>query len=139
MIGRQAFCECSSLRNINFPSTLEVIGDWAFYKCPRIVSAEFNETGLKEIGDSAFFFCTSLERATIPSTVRRIGEEAFKCCKELEMLTLYDGLRIIGRGAFSGCKSFKYATIPETVVRIEESVSRTFLPSSGRHRETTCF
>lgn len=69
-------CYCSSITNVNFPSTLMEISAEAFVCCENLKSIRLNE-GLLAIGDNAFLNCGRLESLSIPSTVVKIGCDAF--------------------------------------------------------------
>eukprot|EP00980_Cylindrotheca_fusiformis_P022785 scaffold9753_cov73-Cylindrotheca_fusiformis.AAC.4 len=58
-IGIHAFCECESLREVDVPSTIEVIA-----------------YGLKAIGRKAFLECFSLSHIRTPQSVNSIAEES---------------------------------------------------------------
>lgn len=77
-IGQGAF-RWSSVRNVSFPSTLEVIGESAFWNC----------NGLTEI--------------VIPNSVKKLGDSCFGASYSLSRLELGSSLESIGIGAFSGC------------------------------------
>ena len=110
-IGSNAF-ENSSIESITIPSTVEKIGDHAFYKCYALQAVTLNE-GLKEIGWFTFAE-TAISEITIPSTIEGIVSDTFKNCKKLKSVTLNEGLESIGRGAFSGT-SIEKITIPKSV------------------------
>ena len=110
--------ENSSIEFITIPSTVENIGDYAFYKCDALQTVTLSE-GLKVIGCFAFAE-TAISEITIPSTVEGIVSDTFKNCKKLKSVTLNEGLESIGRGAFSGT-SIKKITIPSSVAYIGTS------------------
>lgn len=116
-IGSNAF-ENSSIESITIPSTVEKIGDHAFYKCYALQAVTLNE-GLKEIGWFTFAE-TAISEIKIPSTVEDIVADTFSGCKNLKSVTLNEGLESIGRGAFSGT-SIKKITIPSSVAYIGTS------------------
>jgi hypothetical protein len=60
-IDRDAFKNCTSLKEITIPNSVQSIGDWAFEGC------------------------TNLE-ITIPKTVKTIGTDAFTGCKKVTYL-----------------------------------------------------
>ena len=78
-IGENAFIDCSTIKWVRTPSTLQTIGGYAFWGCTSMEYAFLNE-GLKTIGESAFFNCTSLTTMVIPSTVNDIPAQAFAQC-----------------------------------------------------------
>lgn len=96
-VGDKAFAN-SSITNINFPTTLTLIGESAFENCKKIASITLNE-GLENIGKKAFMD-TSLTALKFPSTLQIIHDEAFRNCF-VYGLKFNAGLKFIGKGAFA--------------------------------------
>lgn len=96
-VGDEAFAN-SSITNINFPTTLTLIGESAFLNCTNIASITFNE-GLENIGKKAFMD-TPLTALKFPSTLQIIHDEAFRNCY-VYGLKFNAGLKFIGKGAFA--------------------------------------
>ena len=82
-IGEGVFFS-TSLQTIVIPPFVKVIGKEAFCECERLTNVELPE-GLEEIGEWAFNRCTSLYDIVIPQFVKVIGKEAFFGCSELTM------------------------------------------------------
>ena len=81
-ISNKAFCGCSKLSQIDFPSELENIGDEAFRGCP--IGDLIFPSSIKHIGEKAFFsenqtiFKSRANGALfIPKTLVSLGEHAF--------------------------------------------------------------
>ena len=103
------------IENIEFPWSLEVIKEAAFYGCNKLRSIKFN-SGLQRIEDSAFStkYCyETIKKLEIPSTVKSIGRDAFKGHK-IEKIIFHEGLETIGSGAFSDCE-IAVIDLPKTV------------------------
>lgn len=96
-VGNEAFAN-SLITNINFPKTLTLIGESAFYKCKNIASITLKE-GLENIGKKAFMD-TPLTALHFPSTLQIIHDEAFRNCF-IYGLKFNAGLKFIGKGAFA--------------------------------------
>lgn len=96
-VGDEAFAN-SSITNINFPTTLTLIGESAFLNCTNIASIALNE-GLENIGKRAFMD-TPLTALKFPSTLQIIHDEAFRNCY-VYGLKFNAGLKFIGKGAFA--------------------------------------
>lgn len=113
-----AFHGCTSLEQILIPSTVKVIGAYAFYNCSRLRCVVLCG-GQQRIDDRAFEKCTSLEGIRIPSTVKNISQDSFWGCTKLMNMELCDGLEHIGSRAFSDCTSLEHIQIPSTVQVID--------------------
>lgn len=96
-VGNEAFAN-SSITNVNFPNSLTLIGESAFYNCKNIASITLNK-GLENIGKKAFMD-TSLTALKFPSTLQIIHDEAFRDCF-IYGLKFNAGLKFIGKGAFA--------------------------------------
>ena len=81
-IENNAFAGCSSLKQINFPNTLELIDTEAFAGCSSLeqISGGF---GIKTISDYAFYNCSSLQEIMLPSNLQNINRSAFQNCTSL--------------------------------------------------------
>lgn len=113
-VGDEAFAN-SSITNINFPTTLTLIGESAFLNCTNIASIALNE-GLENIGKKAFRG-TSLTALKFPSTLKIIHDEAFRDCYVYD-LKFNAGLKFIGKGAFA----LRNNDITETTLEIPASM-----------------
>ena len=80
-IGTSAFENCTELRSITLPNTLQSIGQDAFYGCSKLTSVNLPE-GLTGIGLRAFRGC-AMSSVTIPSTVTSMGNYVFNACPAL--------------------------------------------------------
>ena len=75
-IGRAAFLECRSLRNVLLPPNIKSIYDSTFRDCSNLSFIELN-VGLITIGAYAFSKCRSLTTIEIPNTVKSISDTSF--------------------------------------------------------------
>jgi hypothetical protein len=116
-IGNSTFEGCELLQYINIPSSVKVIGGYAFCRCGRLESVELSED-LEELEGSAFSDCYSLQSITIPPKIKSINRAAFECCTALRYVSLNEGLEYIGDRAFASCPSLEYIEIPSTVKEI---------------------
>ena len=87
-IGNYAFYSCSGLKgalNLGGCTSLTSIGDWAFQNC-RGLTGELdlsNCTSLTSIGNVAFRDCSKLTSISLPSSLTSIGNSAFYNCRGL--------------------------------------------------------
>lgn len=137
-----AFRHNKTITNVSIPTSVSIVGDYAFLGCSAIQSVSFPDT-LLAIGDSAFGECSSLSTVYIPDSVQYISEGAFSDCKSLwsvhlpntleyipyhcfsnctiNNIVLPTELKYIGEAAFAGNK-LRTVYIPETVNEISERV-----------------
>ena len=114
-IKDDAFYECYGLSKVVIPEGVVSIGNSAFYMYSSNNSnlTEISlPTTLETIGDNAFYQ-TNIESLTIPYGVTSIGNSAFNNCRELKSLSLPDTLTTVGSSAFAYCSSLKSITIPK--------------------------
>ncbi len=91
------------IAELNLPSTLEFIGDNAFFQ-NNLNSIDFSKcTQLKTIGASAFY-SNLLDSVVITSSIETIGNEAFRFNIGLDTVIFNNNSRLnnIGASAFSG-------------------------------------
>ena len=140
-ITRQAFFK-RGITSVQFPKSLEVIGESAFARCEGLTSIELPDS-LVELQDSAFVYCkniksiilsknlraipyfafagAAIERIDIPSTVTVIGSNAFLECDALKQVELPEGLKEIHGGAFGGCEQLSQIELPDGLEYIGEA------------------
>ena len=112
------------------PHGVKTIRDRAFSNC-KLASVEFPST-LESIGERAFYWCSNLVSVAIPDGVVLIGDEAFGGCERLESVTLGEGVTRIGNRAFNRCGWMDSARIPAGVETIGEQAFR------SRHGYNAC-
>lgn len=104
VIFRGAFGFSENLTKINFPSTLEEIGDSAFYDCKKLMTLDLSKTKLRKISAGCFAECADTEKVILPETVCRIEKEAFFRDKSLADINIPRALTEIDTTALSGTK-----------------------------------
>lgn len=128
-IPTACFYNCHDLETVILPTTLEVIGYYAFY-ITGINHISLHE-GLKEIKYGAFAH-TFIEQVEVPSTcsifhfnnsdvktvklpegITTIPGSSFYACGALDNINLPSTIRSIEEKAFAGCTSLKEITLPE--------------------------
>lgn len=123
VIGRDAFCGCSALKQVTVPDGVKTIGEDAFASCSRLMRIELPDS-VVSIGDGAFAGCVCLGKVSLSSRLESIGEAAFLDCKRLSGIELPDGLKEIGDVAFAGCSALNRITIPGSIKAIGDSPFR---------------
>ena len=79
IIGEYAFRGCTGLTSIEIPSSVNAIEAYAFYECSNLASVKFEApSSLTTIGGQAFNDCPNLKSMAVPPSVKEIkGYEAF--------------------------------------------------------------
>ena len=119
-IGRDAFCNCSSLTSISIPDSVASIGRDAFSGCSSLTGISIPNS-VTSIGDYAFYGCSGLTGISIPNSVTGIGKGAFYGCSSLTSINIPNNVTSIGSSAFSGCSSLTSISIPNSVTSIGSS------------------
>ena len=106
--------------DLNIPSSVTTIGDYAFYYCERLKSVT-TPNSVTTIGQWAFAYCTGLTSVTIPYSVTTIGDNVFYYCEGLKSVTIPNSVKTIGQWAFAYCTGLTSVTIPYSVTTIGNS------------------
>lgn len=112
--------DSSRIKGVELPSTLYVIGEYAFSDCKKLKSIEI-PANVKRIGKGAFSSCAKLTIMRIPAGVTEVEENTFQFCTGLEVLDLPNTISSIGEGAFQGCMSLKKLFLTDTVKYIDDT------------------
>lgn len=131
----------TSLSEINIPSGVTYIGDYAFYECSSLTGltipdsvtyiggGSFAGTSLTEvtipdgvttIRGSAFAGCLSLVSIILPNSVTELGSNTFASCSSLLSVIIPSGVTILKENLFYYCISLASVTIPDSVIYIDE-------------------
>lgn len=84
-IGAYAFCRCTNLNSITFPSKMVSIGEHSFDGCTSLASISFPDS-VTTIEDNSFIGCTSLSMVNIGRGVTHLGSNTFKNCTNLHVV-----------------------------------------------------
>ena len=129
VIGRGAFCGCTSLKGVRLPDSLEEIGLDAFresgledFVAPR---------SLRTVRQGAFWECRQLRRARLNEGLEALGTDEYPPEREgarcytgvfgrsaLESISLPSTLKRIEYGAFEGCGGLASVQLPGRLERI---------------------
>lgn len=111
---------------LSLPSTLKIIGSYAFCQCEGFSGTLFLPDGLEEIHDSAFKNCRGFTgELRLPESIRVLGGDcmyggAFYGCSGFSgSLRIPAGLNKVGYDAFSGCNGLNGELfLPEGITEI---------------------
>lgn len=106
------------LKKIDLPPFLGKIGDFAFDSSG--LTEVTIPSSVKVIGYYAFMECDDLQKVIIRPGLKKLKMGAFWLCSGLKEVVLSEGLEIIGRRCFSGCVALKEISLPKTVQEIKD-------------------
>ena len=86
VIGEGAFSCCSKLKNIELPSTVNKIGEMAFFE--TVIQSIRIPDGVTKLETLTFAFCSDLKTVFIPASVTEISSGAFD---DAQFETVYFG------------------------------------------------
>lgn len=127
-IGRNAFSDCSFLKNVKLSDALTEIDDYTFENCYELRTFKLPEM-LEAIGQKAFWNCFYVA-FDFPESLKSIGDDAFYYTNrygEKAELILPKNVSSIGLWAFTDSK-YTYAEIPVSFYILE--YKEYFLPST---------
>ena len=114
---------CSSLSEINLPSTLKMIsGSGAFEGATALTSIEFpKDVSFSDTITGVFEDCASLTSVSLPASVTKIPSGMFQGCTSLTSVTALSEIESIGDRAFQNCSSLTGIDFPGTLTSIGSS------------------
>ena len=114
---------CSSLSEIDLPSTLKMIsGSGAFEGATALTGIEFpKDVAFSDTITGVFEDCTSLASVSLPASVTKIPSHMFDGCTSLTSVTALSEIESIGDGAFRNCSSLTGVDFPGTLKSIGSS------------------
>ncbi|MDD6994581.1 MAG: leucine-rich repeat protein [Candidatus Borkfalkiaceae bacterium] len=80
--GGYSFAYCTSLKNINIPSTVQWIQNYSFQNCTSLENVDLNVTD-KQLGSNAFENCTALQKVTLNANITSLPSYLFRNCTSL--------------------------------------------------------
>ena len=101
-IKKEAFKDLYWLTSINFPTTLETIGDSAFRDCDSLKEIHLKDSSVHKLGKDVFRDCDLLQSLSLPSSLTKIPTGTAMGCYNLRSFELEVGVREIGNSAFRG-------------------------------------
>ena len=117
-IPARCFADCTALKEITLPDTVESIGDEAFSNCNALQKIVLS-SALKTINYIAFSGCSSLESIDLPNGIKKIGQLAFQDCEKLKEIKLPESLTDFGTQAIMGT-SIEEIVLPPSITKLKE-------------------
>ena len=113
-IAYSAWEDCTYLKSITLPNSIEDICAYAFYGCTTLTNVGYSGNGLS-IGRSAFYNCKVLANIGDVSTIRSIGSDTFYNCTALTGPFVNEHITTASSASFrgSGFTSVKLPNVTE--------------------------
>ena len=121
------FFKGCKLKTIEFPQSLEVIGNAAFSECYNLSGKIIIPEGVTTVGVSSFE-ATAIESVELPSSlvtvtdgsmiIDAIGAHAFENCRSLREINIPESVTTIQASVFSGCTSLTTITLPKGIISV---------------------
>jgi len=106
-LNKYLFNRCLKLKSIQFPKSLNEIGDNSMFSCENLETLDISHTSITQIGDFAFKNCIQLKNIRFPNTLKTIANSSFFNCIELEEVKIPESVTLIGDAAFQKCGKLK--------------------------------
>ena len=141
-IGNKVFAECSNLKEVSVPDTVQTFGqnnflndnsvtlkirkvdgsidDHVYQDNLLFVTTVLIEDGISVIGEYAFYNDTSVQVISVPNSVNTIGQYAFYNCNSIKVINIPNGVTAIRSHTFFGCASLENIVTPNSVTLIED-------------------
>ena len=133
-IGHKAFENCTNLKSISLPASIEWIGAYSFEGCTSLATISI-PASVVSIGRQAFAGCSALAKVTFASDIERMGDGVFLGCTAIESVTLPQGFSKVGSGMFERCSALASVNFADGISTIGDyalagvSISSITIPS----------
>lgn len=117
-LGVDFFRDCSNLKKVYLPNTINIISKNAFKNCSNLYTLKMSDS-VQRIDESAFEGCSKLGSVDL-SNVIQIGKKAFYNCESLGKVLFNDELEVIPKSAFNNCASLSFNSLPKNLIKIEK-------------------
>ena len=121
-IGREAFCTCPNLIEVEIADSVTRIGESAFENA-NLKSVVLSDN-ITEIGTSAFRHNTSLTTIKLPNSISELSAGILRDSPLLNNVIVPDNVTKIGSTAFSDCTGLNCIFILNNVVSVEYAAFR---------------
>ena len=119
MLPNFLFKNCTKLKEIIFPESLEKMDTAVFEGCTSLESIIFPDTVNIDNAYSLLRDCVNLKYVKLPSTMKQIPQYMFSGCISLETIEIPEGVVEIETHFIQNCNNIKTIIIPNTVTALE--------------------
>lgn len=116
-ISASAFGNCTNLKEIILPSSINVISEYAFINDINL-NKIIIPNNVTSVGTGAFCGCTELSEVIIGESVSTIGFAAFENCSKLHEIIIPDSVTDLGANAFNNCTQLNKAVLGTGITTI---------------------
>ena len=129
-IGQNAFADCTSLKKLTIPDSIEVVGADAFPNAVGAVSItdlakwcniDFENLFSAPRGANLYLNGTLVESITIPQGMTQVKPYTFADCTSIKEVIIPDTVTSVGDMAFYRCTSLTNLQLPDTLQSIGNS------------------
>ncbi|MBR5516326.1 MAG: leucine-rich repeat protein [Clostridia bacterium] len=130
-IAAYGFSSCGNFTSITIPSSVKIIGDFAFSGCVSLNSVKitdieswcgiiFGNNNANPLCYAKNLFVNSVLLITlnIPDSVTSVGSHSFYNCNSITRINIPDSVTSIGDSAFESCIRLTSINIPDSVTSI---------------------
>ena len=117
-IGNRTFAYCNNLAKLQLPTTLEEIGEYAFYNDGKFDYDLSSLNNLKSIGQYAFGYCQGITKIVLPSSLENIEQGAFYYCMGATLIDIHGSFDTIPQYAFQNATSLREVYIGDNIKTI---------------------
>ena len=109
-VSPQAF-KGKPITSVVFPSSVEYIGESAFYYCTKLSETVFpSDSKLKYIGENSFLSCSKLKTFDLPQSLEVIESNAFSDCYGINCIDFPASVEYIGKSVYSNAQAITVDT-----------------------------
>lgn len=108
-LGGNLYIE-DEIKKIVIKEGVTSIGDYAFYKMPKVISVSIPST-VKEIGEGAFWGLSKVTSLTLPNSIESIGHYAFNYMYGISSLNIPSSISSFGHGFLGYCTKLSSITL----------------------------
>lgn len=123
-----SFEDCSGLRRIVIPASVEIIDDASFCGCIELVDIAIDPNNPNYCSENGMLFDINKTNlicypsasgdVEIPASINQISFAAFYGCTGLNSIVIPNTITVIDDSTFSGCSSLTSVSIPDSVTSI---------------------
>jgi hypothetical protein len=114
----------AQIESITFPSSLKIIGGWAFRLCDKIQTLDIPDS-VTEIGESAFGYCSALKKVKLSNQITVLRERTFSGCDSLKEIDIPSSVKIIEGIAFAWTSNLEKLILHDGIEEFNDDLKLT--------------